>query len=150
MKNVKHAIVRGVVFRAHDRTASVAKEASENAQAVMDRTQSVIDDCRQSQIKFFDARRKVTIAAIDAARDSGIQLEQLDDSDEESYNHFSRLSTASSHGLDNTTASEVISSSTQNLSRRIVKGISLSRPEKKVFYNSVNKDFKKISHSYLP
>jgi len=38
MKKVKHAIVRGVVFRAHDQKASVGKEASENAQAVMDKT----------------------------------------------------------------------------------------------------------------
>jgi hypothetical protein len=46
MNKIKHAIVKGIVFRAHDRTTIIANEVSEHAQEVMNRTLSVIDDCR--------------------------------------------------------------------------------------------------------
>jgi len=46
---------------------------------------STICDCRKSQIKFFDARRRVSIAAKCTSKENKIDLELMDDSDEEKY-----------------------------------------------------------------
>ena len=48
-----------------------------------------IDDCNLSQISFYDARRKISQAAIQNAHFHKIDLEVMDDSDDEQFDRFS-------------------------------------------------------------
>lgn len=88
MVDMKHAVKRGIVFRAHEQSTKRANRASANAGRCLERVEKELGGCRDSQKKFFDARRRVSQAAVRNAKKHDIDFEQLDDSDEESYQKF--------------------------------------------------------------
>ena len=59
---------------------------------------SEINECRKSQREFFDARRKIGVAAMKIAENHKIDLQMMDedDSDDERHNYYENLSTNAS------------------------------------------------------
>ena len=71
---VKNAIRTGLIFKQHDYTSRKARKVSAYADQTVQRMSVEIEQCRETERKFFDARRSIAEAANRIAIEHNIDL----------------------------------------------------------------------------